>query len=99
MPNGTIQWPRKIFALCVNEFLDMGIARAILESLYVMTHIWCLCWFIFGTDSSISIAMNSKGSDAGKSCNDRLGRYRLSFRAQLLYLAILVKTSLAMCGQ
>lgn len=40
MSNETKQWSRKTFALCVDDVLDMGIARASLKYRCVMTHMY-----------------------------------------------------------
>lgn len=67
MPSGAVQWSKKMFAIFVDDVLDMRIARAILKYQSVMTHMYWLRWSVFGNGPNISIAIKSRGSDAGKS--------------------------------
>lgn len=46
IPNCTIQWSRKVFTMCIDDALDMGIARVSLKCRSVMTLINWLPWFV-----------------------------------------------------
>lgn len=90
MTNGMIRWSMKMFAMCVDNVLDMRIARASLEYRSVIMHMNRLPLFVSSTGLSMSIAVKSRGPDAGKSCMSCLWRYQISFGSQRLLLATVV---------
>lgn len=75
---GNAKWNNLViegaFAMWVDDVLDMVIISASVKCRSVMAHMTYLPCFVFDNSSSISIATNSKGPDAGKSCNGCLWR-------------------------
>lgn len=74
MSNKKVLGSMKLFAICVDNVLDIGLARFNLKYQSVMTHVCFSPSRIFGSFHSLSVAMKLRSLYARKSCRVCLWR-------------------------